>query len=160
MESKLCKVLILLVIISVTFVFSAYSRTTLGVALEKNFTESNLWYGGYLRTGRLLAFELAGMVPSSPASSTIQAFTYLLLDLELASFSGCNSVEMYIGASPDITVDLASPSFHLSSSTAYGKSGIQINIGMFAFQFQGVAKFKFTGEIDGLIAGMGAGLAF
>lgn len=160
MESKAFKVLILLLVISVTFGFSAYSRTTLGVALEKNFTQSNVWYGGYLRTGRLLAFELGGMTPTSTSSSTLQAFTYLLLDLQLASFGGCNGMEMYIGASPDISVDLASPSFHLSSSTAYGKSGIQINVGMFAFQFQGVAKFKFTGEIEDLIAGMGAGFAF
>jgi len=143
-----------------TVAIPSAGRTTIGGAIEKNFTDGALGYGGYLRTGGLFAFELGGMVPQTGSSSSLKAFSYLLLNLNLATLPGTGGVDMFVGVSPDITIDTGQPSFTISDSSAYGKSGLQLNLDPFALQVQGVAKFKLTGEIESLAGGLGIGFTF
>lgn len=143
------------------FGIQAAAGTTIGGSLDKDFTEDELWYGGYLRTGGLFKLELGGSKPFSNSSSEMQLFSYFLADLNLGSVGiNSGSLHLYFGASPDMTLDTSTPSFSVSNSSAYGKMGLQLKLFPFSIQVQSTGKFDLSGNLTNLLGGLGIGLTF
>lgn len=139
----------------------SYGGTTLGLSLENDYTNGSILYGGYLRTGGLFKLELGGAKSAGESSDKIDLFSYFLADLTLGSFGVSNgSLHLYIGGSPVMTLDTATPSFAFSTSSTYGKIGLQLKLFPFSVQVQTAGRLNFSGEIERVIAGVGLGLSF
>lgn len=156
----------LLVAILATFLVLGFgvqsmAGTTIGGSLERDFTDEATWYGGYLRSGGLFKLELGASQPVSSSSSKFKLFSYFLADLNLGSIGINNgSLHLYLGASPDMALDTATPSFSVSNSSAYGKLGLQLNLFPFSIQLQSAGRFDFSGNLTNLLGGLGVGLTF
>ena len=160
MEARL-PLIILIGLLVFTFCFHSTAATTIGGSLKKDLSSESLWYGGFLRTGGLLKLELGGYKPYSGPASEIKLSSYLLLDLNLGSFGLENgSMHLYLGASPDMTLNTASRSFSVSSSAAYAKTGLQLNFFPFFVQVQTTGRLKFSGDLTDLFGSVGIGLTF
>ncbi|MFP4507482.1 MAG: hypothetical protein ACLFO4_01265 [Candidatus Acetothermia bacterium] len=160
MKSKF-PVLVLVLIIAVgTFSLSALSGTSLGLSLEEDYTNETTYYGGYLSTGGLLKVELGGLEPAGENSSEINLFSYLLGDLTLGDFGSGGSLHLYLGASPAMSLDTNGPSFSFSSSSAYGKIGLQFNLFPFSVRAQTTGELDFEGNLKSVLGGVGFGLTF
>jgi hypothetical protein len=135
--------------------------TTLGISLDRDFSNDLLWYGGYLRTGGLFKLELAGSRSYSGSKDKINLFSYFLMNLNLGS-AGTNtgSLNLYFGASPDMTISTSTPSFSVSNSTGYGKLGLEYKLFPFSIQVESRGKFDFSGNLKNLLGGVGFGLSF
>lgn len=141
--------------------FQACGGTTLGLSLENDFTNDSILYGGYLRTGGLFKLELGGAKSAGEDSDKIDLFSYFLADLTLGSFGINNgSLHLYLGGSPVMTLDTGTPAFGFSTSSAYGKIGLQLKLFPFSIQVQSSSRLNFSGEIERVIAGVGFGLSF
>lgn len=160
MKAKLL-VAILTTFLVFGFGIQSVASTTIGGSLERDFTNDEVWYGGYLRTGGLFKLELGGSKPYSSSSSEMKLFSYFLADLNLGSVGINNgSFHFYFGASPDMTLDTDTPSFSVSDSSVYGKTGLQLNLYPFSIQLQSTGRFELSGDMTNLLGGIGVGLTF
>ncbi|MBS3736980.1 hypothetical protein KGY72_07425 [Candidatus Bipolaricaulota bacterium] len=156
----------LLVAVLATFLVFGFgvqsmAATTIGGSLERDFTDDTVWYGGYLRSGGLFKLELGASQPVSSPSGELKLFSYFLADLNLGSIGINNgSLNLYFGASPDMTLDTSTPSFSVSNSSAYGKLGLQLNLFPFSIQLQSKGRFDLSGNLTNLFGGLGIGLTF
>ena len=154
-------IMLVAIILVIGYGVQSIAGTTMGGSFEKDFTDDTVWYGGYLRTGGLLQLELGGCKPYSGSSSEIKLFSYILLNLNLGTIGvNTGSLDFYLGASPDMTLETSSPSFSVSDSSAYGKMGLQLNIFPISVQVQTKGRFDFSGDITNLLTGVGLGLSF
>ena len=160
MKAKLVTVIVVVLLI---FCFGLHSTgsTTVGGSLEKDFTDDKIWYGGYLRTGGLFKLELGGSQVYGNSSGEVKLFSYFLVDLNLGSVGiNTGSMNLYFGASPNMTLDTATPSFSISDTSAYGKMGLQLNLFPFSIQLQSKGLFDLSGNLNNLLTGVGLGLTF
>ena len=160
---KLKPLLILFFSVCFLIFFSSVTtgETTLGGALENDFTGDELWYGGYLRTGGLIKLELGGLRSESSNSKVTRLFSYLLLDLNLGSLgTNTGSLHLYLGGSPDMTLNADESSFSFSDSSGFGKAGLSLRIFPLSIQVQATGKFDFSGNLTSLFGGVGLGLTF
>lgn len=143
------------------FAVQSMAGTTIGGSLERDFTDETSWYGGYLRSGGLFKLELAASKPVSSSSGDLKLFSYFLADLNLGSIGiNSGSLNLYFGASPDMTLNTNTPSFSISNSSAYGKLGLQLNLFPFSIQLQSKGRFDFSGNLTNFLGGLGIGLTF
>ncbi len=153
--------LLLVVLVLLTASFSASGGTTLGLSLEKNYSDDFTRFGGFLRTGGLFKLELGGLSPIGESSKEIDLFSYLLTDLVLSNFgTGTGALHMYLGASPVMSITTDQPSFSFSTSEAYGKLGLQFKIFPFSLGIWAKSQLGFNGDIKGFLGGAGFGFSF
>jgi hypothetical protein len=151
--------LVVLILLSVSFPMAA--GTTLGLALERNYSDGLNRVGGFLRTGGLFKLELGGIKPIGESGEKIELFSYLLTDLVLSNFgTSTGSLHMYLGASPVMSLTTDRPSFSFSTSEAYGKLGLQFKIFPFSLGVWAKGKLGFNGDIKKVLAGAGFGFSF
>jgi len=144
-----------------TFSLHAMAATTIGGSMKKDFSRDALLYGVFLRAGGLIKLEFGGYRPYSSSSNDIKLLSYLLFDMNLGSAGTENgSLHLYLGASPNMTLNTSSPSFSVSSSSAYAKTGLQLNIFPFSVRLQSSGKFNLSGDLMKVFGGLGLGLTF
>jgi len=151
--------LVVLVLLAVSF--PASSGTTLGLSLEKSYSDDFTRFGGFLRTGGLFKLELGGLKSMEESSQEIDLFSYLMTDLVLSNFgTSTGALHMYLGASPVMSVTTDQPSFSFSTSEAYGKLGLQFKTFPFSLGVWAKSKLGFNGDIKGVLGGAGFGFSF
>lgn len=153
--------LFLVVLLLLTASFPASGGTTIGLSLEKNYSDDFTSFGGFLRTGGLFKLELGGLKPIEGSGKEIDLFSYLLTDLVLSNFgTGKGALHMYLGASPVMSITTDQPSFSFSTSEAYGKLGLQFTIFPFSLEVWAKSKLGLNGDIKGVLGGAGFGFSF
>ncbi|MBS3765152.1 hypothetical protein KGY71_01395 [Candidatus Bipolaricaulota bacterium] len=158
LRSALLALLVLFILL--VSVYPGQAGTTLGLSLENDYTNDSLFYGGYLRTGGLFKIELGGLESTSETAEEIDLFSYFLADLTLGRFGTNGSLHLYLGGSPVMTLDTETPSFAFSSSSAYGKIGLQFDFFPFSVQAQTTGELDFNGDLERIMGGIGFGLSF